>query len=338
MGLGVAEAGTRKQEVAEREAAEREAAERERERVEEEEAARAREMVDQMVTDEPPGEELERDKVEEEGTAMVTSPAATPYKKGKGWDPRLAIVIPARKRPFAEAFDKGTKRVKEAEANDVEGERVDAAAAWEESRGQPRRVMGDYVHRGMDRCEACEERDHEACWGEDSRACRRCQSKCVAWSMSIKAQRDREVSVTSGVSKSKTRAKGKGKARQVEPERATLGPSRVPGSSRPWVHLGMISSVAAEVVGADLLEADGQSTVSNNTLNNVVRNLGRLAAQSSFLEAQAQSIKARAMDLNIEVCDMQESQKKYFDQLEFVAAQMAILMREAQEGPAEDSE
>ncbi|KAF8833512.1 hypothetical protein BDN67DRAFT_1017470 [Paxillus ammoniavirescens] len=156
--------------------------------------------------------------------------------------------------------------------------------------------------------------------------------------MSIKAQRDREVSVTSGVSKSKTRAKGKGKACQVEPEQATSGPSHVPGSSCPWVHPGTISSAAAEVVGADLLEADGQSTVSNNTLNNVVRNLGRLAAQGSFLEAQAQSIKAWAMDLNVKVHDMQESQKKYFDQLEFVAAQMAILMREAREGPAEDSE
>ncbi|KAF8833824.1 hypothetical protein BDN67DRAFT_985764, partial [Paxillus ammoniavirescens] len=177
----VAEAGARKQEAAEREAAEREAAERERERVEEEEAARAREMVDRMATDEPLGEEPERDEVEEEGMAMVTSPAATPSKKGKGRDPRLAVVIPARKRPFAEAFDTGTKRVEEAETDDVEGERVDAAAAREESRGQPRRVIGDHVCRGTDRCEACEDRDDEACWGEDGRA-----------------QRDREVSVTSG--------------------------------------------------------------------------------------------------------------------------------------------
>ncbi|KAF8834721.1 hypothetical protein BDN67DRAFT_985123, partial [Paxillus ammoniavirescens] len=227
----VAEAGVRKQEAAEKEAAEREVAEREREHVEEEEAARVREMVDRMATDEPLGEELERDKVEEEGTAMVTSPAATPSKKGKGRDPRLAVVIPARKRPFVEAFNKGTKRVEETEADDVEGERVDAAAAREESRGQPRRVIGDHVHRGTDRCEACEERDHEAQW-------------------------EREVSVTSGVSKSKTRAKGKGKACQVQPERAMSGPSRVPGSSRPWVHPCTISSAAAEVVGADLLEAD----------------------------------------------------------------------------------
>ncbi|KAF8833531.1 hypothetical protein BDN67DRAFT_1017440 [Paxillus ammoniavirescens] len=303
----VVEAGTRKQEAAEREAAEREVAEREREHVEEEEAARAREMVDQMATDEPLGEEQEREDVEEEGTVMVTSPAATPSRKGKGWDPR--------------AFDKGMKRVEETEADDVEGERVDNAAAREESRGQPRRVVGDHVHRGMDRCEACEERDHEVCWGKDSQA-----------------QWEHKVSVTSGVSKSKTQAKGKGKACQVEPERAMSGPSRTPGSSRPWVHPGMISSVAAEVVGVDLLEADGQSTVTNNTLNNVVHNLGHLTAQGSFLEAQVQSIKAQVMDLNIEVCNMQELQKKYFDQLEFVTAQMAILMHEAQEGPAEDSE
>ncbi|KAF8833356.1 hypothetical protein BDN67DRAFT_1017648 [Paxillus ammoniavirescens] len=307
----VAEAGARKQEAAEREAAEREATKREREHMEEEEAARAREMVDQMATDKPLGEEPERDEVEEEGTAM---------------------------RPFVEAFDKGMKRVEEAEADNNEGERVDATAAWEEPRGQPRRVIGDHVRQGTDRCKACEERDHEACWGEDGWACHRCQSKRVACSMSIKAQRDREVSVTSGVSKSKTRAKGKGKARQVEPEWATSGPSRVPGSSRPWMHPGTISSVAAEVVGVDLLEADGQSTVNNNTVNNVVCNLSRLAAQGSFLEAQAQSIKARVMDLNVEVCDMQESQKKYFNQLEFVTTQMAILMRKAQEGPAEDSE
>ncbi|KAF8834242.1 hypothetical protein BDN67DRAFT_1016705 [Paxillus ammoniavirescens] len=264
----VAEAGARKQEMAQWEAAEKEVAKRERERMEEEEVARAREMEEQMVTNEPLGEEQEVDEVEEQGMAMVTSPAATPSRKGKGQDPRLAVVIPAHKRPFTEAFDKGTKRVEEAEVDDVEGERVDAAAAQEESR----------------------------------------------------------------VSKSKTWAKGKGKARQVKPEWATSGPSR------PWVHPGTISSVAAEVVGTDLLEADGQSTVTNNTLNNVVRNLGRLAAQGSFVEAQVQSIKAQVMDLNVKVCDMQESQKKYFDQLEFVAAQMAILMCEAWEGPAEDSE
>ncbi|KAF8836288.1 hypothetical protein BDN67DRAFT_1014805 [Paxillus ammoniavirescens] len=192
----VAEAGARKQEAAQQEAAEREVAERERECMEEEEVARVREMVDQMATNEPLGEEQEGGE--------------------------------AHKRPFAEAFDKGTKKGEEVEANDVEGERVDAEAAWEESRGQPKQVVSNHVRQGADRCEACEERGHEA-------------------------QREREVSVTSGASKRKTQAKGKGKACQAEPERATSGPSQVPGSSRPWIHPGMISSTATEVMGADLL-------------------------------------------------------------------------------------
>ncbi|KAF8834953.1 hypothetical protein BDN67DRAFT_1015986 [Paxillus ammoniavirescens] len=128
--------------------------------------------------------------------------------------------------------------------------------------------------------------------------------------MSIKAQRECEVSKTLGISKSKARAKGKGKACQVEPEWATSG-SQV-------LFLGTVSSAAAEVVGAELLGAEGQSTVTNNTLN--------------------MSIKVQVMDLNVEVCSVQESQKKYFEQLEFVTAQMGVLMHKAREAPVEDSE
>ncbi|KAF8835115.1 hypothetical protein BDN67DRAFT_984840 [Paxillus ammoniavirescens] len=240
----VAEAGARKQEVAQQEAAEREAAERERERMEEKEVARVREMVEQMATDESLGEEQEGGKGEEQGLAMVTSPATTPSKKGKGRDPRLAVVIPACKRPSTRA----TRGVRSSRLTMWKGRGWMQQPPERSPGGSPR---GSWVTTFVE-----EQTDARRV----RRGTTRCQSKRVACSMSIKAQREHEVSVTSGVSKSKTRAKGKGKARQVQPEQAMSGPSRAPGSSRPWVHPGTISSAAAEVMGADLLNTNGQST------------------------------------------------------------------------------
>jgi hypothetical protein len=44
------------------------------------------------------------------------------------------------------------------------------------------------------------------------------------------------------------------------------------------------------------------------------------------------------MDLNIEVRNVQETHGKYFNQLEYIAAQLGARMRKAQEFPVEDKD
>ncbi|KIJ14674.1 hypothetical protein PAXINDRAFT_12502 [Paxillus involutus ATCC 200175] len=49
-------------------------------------------------------------------------------------------------------------------------------------------------------------------------------------------------------------------------------------------------------------------------------------------------VKALAMDLNVEVRDVQETHGKYSHQLEYAAAQLGAVLREAKEFPVEEEE
>ncbi|KIJ08554.1 hypothetical protein PAXINDRAFT_18324 [Paxillus involutus ATCC 200175] len=251
-----------------------------------------------------------------------------------------AIVVPPRKRQFTEAFHKGGKDFEPEDP--LKGDKVTEATAREESKGRPQRVVGDLVQRGVERCEACVDNRHKVCWGEDKRVCQRCQMKQVGCSKSTKALREREMSEHSGVSKGKAKAKGKGKARAIdcpgELEQGVSGPSTALTSAHPWPYPVPMTSISRDVVEADLLPEDGQSMITNQKLNTLVRILGRLTTQGSFIEAQVQNLKARAMDLNVEVRDVQETHGKYSHQLEYTAAQLGAVLREAKEFPVEEEE
>ncbi|KIJ11653.1 hypothetical protein PAXINDRAFT_15472 [Paxillus involutus ATCC 200175] len=330
-----------KQQVArEREeaAAEAEARVREAVRARQEEMARERERAAEEVgMGEPVDEEdEENEEAGEEGTsaAMVVSPVATPTKKAKTHDPRLTVVVPPHKRQFTETFHKGRKDFEPEDP--LEGDEVTAATAREESKGRPQRTIGDLVRRGPERCEACVDKQRKVCWGEDKRVCRRCQMKRIGCSKSTKALREREMSEHSGVSK----GKGKGKVidRPGELEQGVPGPSNSSMSAHPWPYPVPMTSVSRDVVEADLLLEDGRSVITNQKLNALVWILGRLTTQGSFIEAQVQNLKARAMDLNIEVRDVQETHGKYSHQLEYAAAQLGTVLREAKEFPVEEEE
>ncbi|KIJ06530.1 hypothetical protein PAXINDRAFT_20280 [Paxillus involutus ATCC 200175] len=279
-------------------------------------------------------EDEENEEAGEEGTsaAMVVSPVATPTKKAKTRYPRLTVVVPPRKRQFTEAFHKGGKDFEPKDP--LEGDEVTTATAREESKGRPQRAVGDLVRRGAERCEACVDKRRKVCWGEDKRVCRRCQMKRVGCSKSTKALREREMSEHSGVSKGKAKVID----RPGELEQGVLGPSNSATSAHLWPYPVPMTSVSRDVVEADLLPEDGQSVITNQKLNALVRILGRLTTQGSFIEAQVQNPKARAMDLNVEVRDVQETHGKYSHQLEYAAAQLGAVLREAKEFPVEEEE
>ncbi|KIJ09455.1 hypothetical protein PAXINDRAFT_17441 [Paxillus involutus ATCC 200175] len=311
-----------KQQVArEREeaAAEAEARVREAVRARQEEMARERERAAEEVRmGEPVDEEdEENEEAGEEGTsaAMVVSPVATPTKKAKTRDPRLTVVVPPRKRQFTEAFHKGGKDFEPEDP--LEGDEVTAATAREESKGRPQRAVGDLVRRGPERCEACVDKWRKVCWGEDKRALR-----------------EREMSEHSGVSKGKAKAID----RPGELEQGVPGPSNSLTSTHPWPYSVPMTSVSRDMVEANLLPEDGWSVITNQKLNALVRILGRLTTQGSFIEAQVQNLKAWAMDLNVEVRDVQEMHGKYSHQLEYAAAQLGVVLREAKEFPVEEGE
>ncbi|KIJ19294.1 hypothetical protein PAXINDRAFT_7791 [Paxillus involutus ATCC 200175] len=245
------------------------------------------------------------------------------------------VVVPPHK--FTEAFPKGGKDFEP--EDDFEGEEVMEATIREDLKGKPQRVVDDLVRRGDEQCTACVEKECKVCWGEDRQVCRRCQSKQVGCSKSTKALREREMSEHSA-SKGKGKGKGKGKVstRPSKLEQGALGPSRTSTSTRPWPYLVPMASVSRDMVEADLLQEGDRSMVSNQMLNALVHNLGCLTTQGSFIEAQVQNLKARAMDLNVKVHDVQETHGKYFNQLEYIAAQLGTLMCKAQEFPVEDED
>ncbi|KIJ11210.1 hypothetical protein PAXINDRAFT_15841 [Paxillus involutus ATCC 200175] len=267
-----------------------------------EEMARERERAAEEVRMGKPVDEEDEENEEagEEGmsAAMVVSPVATPTKKAKTRDPRLTVVVPPRKRQFTEAFYKGGKDFEPEDP--LEGDEVTTATTREESKGRPQRAVGDFIQRGAERCEACVDKQRKVCWGEDKRVCRRCQMKRVGCSKSTKALREREMSEHSGVSKGKAKAID----RPGELEQGVPGPSNSSTSAHPWLYPVPMTSVSRDVVEADLLPEDGRSVITNQKLNALVRILGRLTTQGSFIEAQVQNLKARAMDLNIEVWDI----------------------------------
>ncbi|KIJ20739.1 hypothetical protein PAXINDRAFT_6527 [Paxillus involutus ATCC 200175] len=321
-------------------AAEAEARVREVVRARQEEMARERERAAEEVgMGEPVDEEdEENEEAGEEGTsaAMVVSPVATPTKKAKTRDPRLMVVVPPRKRQFTEAFHKGGKDFEPKDP--LEGDEVTAATAREELKGRPQRAVGDLIWRGTKRCEACVDKRRKVCWGEDKRVCRRCQMKRVGCSKSTKALREREMSEHSGVSKGKARGKAKAIDRPGELEQGVPGPSNSSTSAHPWPYPVPMTSVSRDVVEADLLPEDGRSMITNRKLNALVRILGRLTTQGSFIEAQVQNLKVQAMDLNVEVRDVQEMHGKYSHQLEYAAAQLGVVLHEAKEFPVEEEE
>ncbi|KIJ15722.1 hypothetical protein PAXINDRAFT_11313 [Paxillus involutus ATCC 200175] len=251
-----------------------------------------------------------------------------------------AIVVPPRKRQFTEAFHKGGKDFEPEDP--LEGDEVTEATAREESKGRPQRVIGDLVWRGVEQCKACMDKRRKVCWGEDRRVCRRCQMKRVGCSKSTKALREREMSEHSGVSKGKAKGKGKGKARAIdhpgELEQGVSGPSTASTSAHPWPYPVPMTSISRDMVKADLLPEDGLSVITNQKLNALVRILGHLTTQGSFIEAQVQNLKAQAMDLNVEVRDVQETHGKYSHQLEYAAAQLGAVLREAKKFPVEEEE
>ncbi|KIJ08089.1 hypothetical protein PAXINDRAFT_18746 [Paxillus involutus ATCC 200175] len=249
--------------------------------------------------------------------AMVVSPVATPTKKAKTRDPRLTVVVPPCKRQFTAAFHKGGKDFEPEDP--LEGDEVTAATAREELKGRPQCVVGDLVRRGVEQCEACVDKWRKACWGEDKRVCRR-----------------RQMSEHSGVSKGK--AKAKAIDRPGELEQGVSGPSTASTSAHPWPYPVPMTSISRDVVEADLLPEDGRSVITNQKLNALVQILGRLTTQGSFIEAQVQNLKAQAMDLNVEVRDVQETHGKYSHQLEYAAAQLGAVLREAKEFPVEEEE
>ncbi|KIJ07442.1 hypothetical protein PAXINDRAFT_19367 [Paxillus involutus ATCC 200175] len=187
--------------------------------------------------------------------------------------------------------------------------------AQEDLRGKSRWVVGNYVQRGNEWCEVCMDKERKVCWGEDGRGLR-----------------NHGVSEHSGASKGKAKAI----ARPSELEQGAAGPRCASTSAHPWLYPVPMTSMSKDVVDADLLQEAGRSMISNQILNAIVCNLGQLTTQGSFIEAQVQSLKARSMDLNIEVHDVQELQKKYFEQLEYIATQLGMLMCEAREFPVED--
>ncbi|KIJ10760.1 hypothetical protein PAXINDRAFT_16306 [Paxillus involutus ATCC 200175] len=276
------------------------------------------EAVAEVGMGEPVDEEdEENEEAGEEGTsaAMVVSPVATPTKKAKTRDPRLTVVVPPRKRQFTEAFHKGGKDFKPEDP--LEGDEVTAVTAREELKGRPQRTVGDLVRRGPERCEACMNKRRKVCWGED---------------------KEREMSEYSGISKGKARGKAKVINRPGELEQGVPGPSNSSTSAHPWPYPVPMMSVSRDVVEADLLPEDGQSVITNQKLNTLVRILGRLTTQGSFIEAQVQNLNARAMDLNVEVRDVQETHGKYSHQLEYAAAQLGAVLHEAKEFPVEEEE
>ncbi|KIJ05934.1 hypothetical protein PAXINDRAFT_20841 [Paxillus involutus ATCC 200175] len=317
-----------------------EAAQRAEEEKQREEMARERERAAEEVgMGEPVDEEDEENEEageEETSAAMVVSPVATPTKKAKTRDPRLTVVVPPRKRQFTEAFHKGGKDFEPEDP--LEGDEVTTATAREESKGRPQRAVGDLIRRGAERCKACVDKRRKVCWGEDKRVCRRCQMKRVGCSKSTKALREREMSEHSGVSRGKARGKAKAINRPGELEQGVPGPSNSSTSAHPWLYPVPMTSVSRDVVEADLLPEDGRSVITNRKLNALVRILGRLTTQGSFIKAQVQNLKARAMDLNVEVRDVQETHGKYSHQLEYAAAQLGAVLREAKEFPVEEEE
>ncbi|KIJ11776.1 hypothetical protein PAXINDRAFT_15357 [Paxillus involutus ATCC 200175] len=166
--------------------------------------------------------------------------------------------------------------------------------------------------------------------------------KRVGCSKLTKALREREMSEHSGVSKGKAKAKGKGKARAIDRpgklKQGVSGPSTASMSARPWPYPVPMTSVSRDVVEADLLPEDGRSMITNEKLNALVHILSRLTTKGSFIEAQVQNLKAQAMDLNIKIRDIQETHRKHSHQLEYAAAQLGAVLREAKEFPVEDEE
>ncbi|KIJ10739.1 hypothetical protein PAXINDRAFT_16285 [Paxillus involutus ATCC 200175] len=320
--------------------AEAEACIREAVRARQEEMARERERAAEEVRmGEPVDEEDEENEEageEETSAAMVVSLVATPTKKAKTRDPRLTVVVPPRKHQFTEAFHKGRKDFEPEDP--LEGDKVTTATAREESKGRPQCAVGDLIRRGAKRCEACVDKRRKVCWGEDKRVCQRCQMKRVGCSKSTKALREREMSEHSGVSKGKARGKAKAIDRPGGLEQGVPGPSNSSTSAHPWPYPVPMTSVSRVVVEADLLPEDGRSMITNQKLNALVRILGCLTTQGSFIEAQVQNLKARAMDLNVEVWDVQETHGKYSHQLEYAAAQLGAVLHEAKEFPVEEEE
>ncbi|KIJ04901.1 hypothetical protein PAXINDRAFT_21814 [Paxillus involutus ATCC 200175] len=135
-------------------------------------------------------------------------------------------------------------------------------------------------------------------------------------------------------------SKGKAKAidRPGKLEQGVSGPSTASTSVHLWPYPVPMTSISRDVVEADLLPEDGRSVITNQKLNALVRILGRLTTQGSFIEAQVQNLKARAMGLNVEVRDVQETHGKYSHQLEYAAAQLGAVLREAKEFPVEEEE
>ncbi|KIK82462.1 hypothetical protein PAXRUDRAFT_153743 [Paxillus rubicundulus Ve08.2h10] len=185
------------------EAGGREAGKHEEEQSREEERARVAglsEVGGGAEVDELAEQFQKASELEEDASAMVVLPVATPTRKGKEQGPWISIAVPPHKHPHSEAFDKGGKQgeEEEEEEDDLAGNKVTEVTAHDELRGNARRIVGDTIRRKGDRCTTCEEKKRAVCWEEDGRVCRQCQLKRVTCLMSINAKRDREVSETSG--------------------------------------------------------------------------------------------------------------------------------------------
>ncbi|KIK77882.1 hypothetical protein PAXRUDRAFT_17211 [Paxillus rubicundulus Ve08.2h10] len=309
-------------EAEEWEVAAREAREHEAERIREEERARVAGSSEVGGEAEMGGlaeRFQEAGDLEEDASAMVVSPAVTPTRKGKEWDPRLSITVPPCKRLHSEAFDKGGKQGEEAEEeDDLAGNKVTEATACDESRGNARRVVGNTIWRKGDWCTTCEEK-----------------KRAVACSMSIKAKRDREVSETSGASKVK--GKGKGKAHLSKPVLDTAGLSQIAGPACMAGGSNTMARLVDDVIEIEPLKYEGVSGVPNETINAVLSLVGQLAAQLLSINAQLRAAKARLQDTNIEVRDAIEGQKRYCEQLVALESQLARLVQEAWACPLEDT-
>ncbi|KIK78615.1 hypothetical protein PAXRUDRAFT_16774 [Paxillus rubicundulus Ve08.2h10] len=305
-----AEAAVWRQEAKEREVAAREARECEEEWIREEERARvagSSEVGGEAESSGPAEQFQEAGIWEEDASAMVISPTATPTRKGNERDPQLSITVPPRKHLHSDAFNKGGKQGEEGEEEDnLAGDKVTEATACDESRGNARQVMGDTIQRKGDRCTMCEEKKSPV----------RCQSR-------------REVSETSRASKVK------GKAHPSEPVPDTAGLSQIFGLACVAGGSNTTARPVDDVVEVEPLKYKGVSGIPNEAINTVLSLVGWLAAWSSSIDAQLRAAKARLWDTNIKVRDAIEGQKRYREQLAALESQVTRLVREAWACPLE---
>jgi hypothetical protein len=72
----------------------------------------------------------------------------------------------------------------------------------------------------------------------------------------------------------------------------------------------LMSALVEEVIEAELLEEEGQSGVSNQIINTMVRHLGCLSVQSLSINTQLQATKAQLREANTEMREALKGQKR----------------------------